>query len=228
MKIAVSKSNLPTKERILSVCVKLFWERGYKRTTVAEIVKLANVSNSSFQHFFRAKDGVLTELVRFMFAKQFQVARTHTDIKLPKVYIYALETTIQLLLTENNENLREIYIEAYSHDEALSFIQQETAKELHQIFGSYQPELTEEDFYILELGSSGLMRSYMSCQCDETMTMEKKLRSFLSSAMRMYCVPEAEIRSAIDFVLGLDLDQITQRVLNDLFNMLAVRFDFAE
>lgn len=228
MKIAASKSNLPTQERILSVCVKLFWERGYKRTTVAEIVKLANVSNSSFQHFFRAKDGVLTELVRFMFAKQFQVARTHTDIKLPKVYIYALETTIQLLLTENNENLREIYIEAYSHDEALSFIQQETAKELYQIFGSYQPELTEEDFYILELGSSGLMRSYMLCQCDKTLTIEKKLRSFLSSAMRMYCVPEAEIRSAIDFVLGLDLDQITRRVLNDLFNMLAVHFDFAE
>ena len=46
------------------MCVKLFLEQGYKKTTVAEIVQRAEVSNSSFQNIFRAKDGVLTELVR--------------------------------------------------------------------------------------------------------------------------------------------------------------------
>ena len=50
----------PTKKRILQVCVKLFLEQGYKKTTMAEIIAKSSVSSSSFQNIFRAKDGVLT------------------------------------------------------------------------------------------------------------------------------------------------------------------------
>lgn len=65
--MALTNASLPAKRRILTVCVKLFLEQGYKKTTVAQIVQGAEVSNSSFQNIFRAKDGVLTELVTFMF-----------------------------------------------------------------------------------------------------------------------------------------------------------------
>ena len=147
----------PTKKRILQVCVKLFLEQGYKKTTMAEIIEKSGVSSSSFQNIFRAKDGVLTELVQFMFENQFSMARSAASTKLPPVYVYAVETAIQMTLTELNENLREIYIEAYTQKEACEYIQRETAKELYQIFGSYQPELAERDFYELEIGSAGIM-----------------------------------------------------------------------
>ena len=65
--IAITSASLPTKKRILAVCVKLFLEKGYKQTTLAEINEKASVSYSQFQNIFRAKDGVLTELVEFMF-----------------------------------------------------------------------------------------------------------------------------------------------------------------
>lgn len=70
-------------KRILTVCVKLFLEQGYKKTTVAEIVHKAAVSNSIFQNIFRAKDGVLTELAEFMFSNQFSMARDVTGAQLP-------------------------------------------------------------------------------------------------------------------------------------------------
>ena len=108
--IALTKASLPAKKRILTVCVRLFLEKGYTKTTVADIVRLADVSNSSFQNIFRAKDGVLTELVHFMFENQFSTARSIAGAQLPPVYVYAVETAIQLTLTELNENLREIYI----------------------------------------------------------------------------------------------------------------------
>ena len=120
--IAITSASLPAKRRILTVCVKLFLEKGYKRTTVAEIVQKADVSNSTFQNIFRAKDGVLTELVEFMFDNQFGMARRITDADLPPVFVYAVETAIQLTLTELNENLREIYIEAYTQNEASEYI----------------------------------------------------------------------------------------------------------
>ena len=83
-----------TKKRILQVCVKLFLEQGYRKTTMAEIIEQAGVSSSSFQNIFRAKDGVLTELVQFMFENQFAMARSAASVKLPPVYVYAVETAI--------------------------------------------------------------------------------------------------------------------------------------
>ena len=224
--IALTNASLPAKKRILTVCVKLFLEQGYKKTTVAEIVQKANVSNSSFQNIFRAKDGVLTELVEFMFSNQFGAARKVAGTQLPPVYVYAVETAIQMTLTELNENLRDIYIEAYSHEEASEYIFRETAKELYQIFGPYQPQLTEQDFYALEIGSAGIMRGYMARPCDDVLTLEKKLDCFLSMSLRAYKVPEEEIHRVLAFMTELDIRAVAQQVMHQLFNALAMRFEF--
>ena len=173
----MTSASLPSKKRILTVCVRLFLEQGYKKTTVSEIVHKAEVSNSSFQNIFRAKDGVRTELAAFMFENQFAMARSTAGRQLPPVCVYAVETAIQMTLTELNENLREIYLEAYTQKEASEYILRETAKELFGIFGPYQPELT----------------------------LEKKLRLFLMMSLRAYHVPEAEIVQAVAFIEGLNM-----------------------
>ena len=212
--IASTNASRPSKKRILTVCVKLFLEQGYKKTTVAQIVQQASVSNSIFQNIFRAKDGVLTELAQFMFSNQFAMARSTAGTQLPPIYVYAVETAIQMTLTELNENLREIYIEAY------------TQKELYQIFSPYQPELTEQDFYFMEIGSAGIMRGFMAHPCDGELTLEKKLRTFLTMSLRTYHVPEDEIKKAVDFIGGMDIRAVSERVMHELFKALAMRFEF--
>ena len=201
----MTSASLPSKKRILTVCVRLFLEQGYKKTTVSEIVHKAEVSNSSFQNIFRAKDGVLTELVAFMFENQFSMARSTAGRQLPPVCVYAVETAIQMTLTELNENLREIYLEAYTQKEASEYILRETAKELFGIFGPYQPELTLQDFYDMDIGSAGIMRGFMAHPCDEELTLEKKLLLFLMMSLRAYHVPEAEIAQAVSFIGGLNM-----------------------
>lgn len=226
IRISITSASLPAKKRILTVCVKLFLEKGYRRTTLAEIIEKADVSYSTFQNIFRAKDGVLTELVEFMFSNQFAMARSAAGAQLPPVYIYAVETAIQMTLTELNENLREIYIEAYTQKEASDYIFRETAKELYQIFSPYQPELTEQDFYFMEIGSAGIMRGFMAHPCDEALTLEKKLRTFLTMSLRSYHVPEDEIKKAVDFIGGMDIRAVSERVMHELFKALAMRFEF--
>ena len=225
--MAHTSASLPTKKRILTVCVKLFLEKGYKKTTLAEIIEKAGVSYSSFQNIFRAKDGVLTELVEFMFKNQFAMARGAAGAKLPPICIYAVETAIQMTLTELNENLREIYIEAYTQEEASEYIHRETAKELHEIFGPYLPTLTAEDFYKMEIGSAGIMRGYMAHPCDETLTLENKLRLFITMSLRAYNVPKEEIEQTIRFVEGLDIRTISEQVMQALFESLAMHFEFS-
>lgn len=225
--MAITSASLPAKKRILTVCVRLFLEKGYKRSTLAEIIKKADVSYSTFQNIFRAKDGVLTELVEFMFSNQFAIARDEAGAKLPPVYVYAVETAIQMTLTELNENLREIYIEAYTEKEASEYILRETAKELHGIFGSYLPDATERDFYNMEIGSASIMRGYMAHPCDEELTLEKKLRLFLTMSLRAYNVPKEEVEQVIRFVEGLDIRAIAEQVMQKLFKALAMRYEFS-
>ena len=225
--MAITSASLPAKKRILTVCVRLFLEKGYKRSTLAEIIKKEDVSYSTFQNIFRAKDGVLTELVEFMFSNQFAMARDETGAKLPPVYVYAVETAIQMTLTELNENLREIYIEAYTEKEASEYILRETAKELHGIFGSYLPDATERDFYNMEIGSASIMRGYMAHPCDEELTLEKKLRLFLTMSLRAYNVPKEEVEQVIRFVEGLDIRAIAEQVMQKLFKALAMRYEFS-
>ena len=52
------------KRRIFKRPCSVLSEKSYTRTTVAEIVKEADVSISTFQNVFRTKDGVLVELVK--------------------------------------------------------------------------------------------------------------------------------------------------------------------
>lgn len=146
---------------------------------------------------------------------------------MPPVYVYAVETAIQMTLTELNENLREIYIEAYTQKEASEYIFRETTKELHQIFGPYLPGLTLRDFYEMEIGSASIMRGYMAHPCDDELTLEKKLRLFLTMSLRVYNVPNQEIDKAIHFVEGLDIRTISEQVMQQLFKVLAMHFEFS-
>ena len=224
--IASTNASRPSKKRILTVCVKLFLEQGYKKTTVAQIVQQASVSNSIFQNIFRAKDGVLTELAQSMFSNQFAMARSTAGTQLPPIYVYAVETAIQMTLTELNENLREIYIEAYTQNEASEYIFRQTAKELHAIFGSYHPEMTERDFYIMELGSAGIMRGYMAHPCSEDFPLEEKLDAFFRLSLGGYGVPAEEIERVVQKIRSLDIRAIAQGVMQQLFHALEMRYAF--
>ena len=116
------KDGIETKKKILAVCVRLFLEQGYRETTISQIVEEAGVARGSFQNLFPTKDAVLMELVKPMFGGQFGVARGLVGDSLPPVYAYAAETAIQLTLTELNESLREIYLEAYTLPDTAEYI----------------------------------------------------------------------------------------------------------
>ena len=216
-----------TKRKILTVCVRLFLEQGYKNTSVSQIVDEAGVARGSYLNLFPTKDKILLDLTETMFGGQFGMARSITDTKLPPVYAYALETAIQLTLTELNENLREIYIEAYSLPDTSEYIYLHTTAELKQIFSANFPDYSDSDFYEMEIGTAGLMRNYMARKCDIHFPLERKLSRFLTAAMRVYRVPEDELEQTVRFVERLDIRSIAERVMHSLFQTLAMHYDFS-
>lgn len=223
--MAITKTSYPTRKRILSTCVRLFLEQGYKRTTLAEIVEKADVSFSSFQNIFRAKDGVLTELVDAMFVLQFPPEQEAGA--LPPLDACVVDAAIQLTLTEQNENLREVYTEAYTQREALSRIHERMMPALQKIFQPYMPEADEAKFYALEVGSAALMRGFISEKCTESFTLEKKINTFLTMSMGAYGVPEEEQQRLLAYVASLDIHKLAEEAMYRLFNRLSVQYEFS-
>ena len=220
------KDGMATKQRILTVCVRLFLEQGYKNTSVSQIVDEAGVARGSYLNLFPTKDKILLDLVETMFSGQFSVARGIADQNLPPVFAYAVETSIQLTLTELNENLREIYIEAYSVPDTAEYIYLHTTAELKQIFGANFPDYSDSDFYEMEIGTAGLMRNYMARKCDIHFPLERKLSRFLTAAMRVYLVPEEEQARVLAFIGSIDIRELAVTVMHKLFTMLEMKYDF--
>lgn len=220
------KDGAKTRRKILSVCVRLFLQQGYKETTVTQIVREAGITRGSYQNQFPTKDAVLMELVKTMFSNQFDMARSIAGDDLPPVYTYAVETSIQLALTELNENLRELYIESYTHPDTAEYIYLQTTSELKNIFAPYLPDHSESDFYDMEIGTSGLMRSYMAKRCDIHFPLQRKLECFLTAAMRVYRVPEEDQEKVLAFIAVLDIEAVASEIVQKVFAMLEMKFDF--
>lgn len=220
------KDGAKTRKKILSVCVRLFLQQGYKETTVTQIVREAGITRGSYQNQFPTKDAVLMELVKTMFSSQFDMARSIAGDDLPPVYTYAVETSIQLALTELNENLRELYIESYTHPDTAEYIYLQTTSELKNIFAPYLPDHSEGDFYDMEIGTSGLMRSYMAKRCDIHFPLQRKLECFLTAAMRVYRVPEEDQEKVLAFIAVLDIEAVASEIVQKVFAMLEMKFDF--
>lgn len=224
--MAQRRDSAAARKRILSSCVKLFIEKGYANTTMAEIVREADVSNSTFQNIFHSKSGALMDLVEFMFVNQFRNARRMIPEGASPALTYALETSIQMALVEANENLREIYVEAYTFPQTAEYIFQQTSSEIYKIFSPYMPQCSESDFYELEIGTAGIMRSYMVKPCDKYFTLEKKIARFLSMTLDIYGVPKEEREKIIGYITTADIRGLVNRVMQDLFTELAMKFDF--
>ena len=220
------RSRCETRKKILTACVRLFLEQGYKNTSVSQIVNEAGVARGSYLNLFPTKDKILLDLTETMFGGQFGAARSIADSKLPPVYAYAVETAIQLTLTELNENLREIYIEAYTATDTAEYIYLHTTAELKEIFGGNFPDYSDSDFYEMEIGTAGLMRSYMAHKCDIHFPLERKLSRFLTAALRVYKVPEEEQGQVLAFIQTLDIKAIATDVMHKLFAILEMKYDF--
>ena len=190
------------KRRILTACVRLFLEKGYTNTKVAEILKEADVSAGSFQNIFRTKDGVLTELIGMMFSRQFGAVRPLAANAPSPVYLYAVETALQLAVTELSENLRDIYVEAYTFPATAEIIHRSTTAELQAAFSAYLPGCAECDFYEMELGTAGMMRGYMARRCDPYFTLERKIRRYPEHEPECAAGPRAGARAGHRFCGG--------------------------
>lgn len=199
--------------RMTYAAIRLFLENGYERTTTAAIAQAAGMSPSAFFAVFANKEALLLKLTKWMYEKQFVVTHELLGKDYDPVMFYAVEPAIQLYIAEKTEGLRELYVSSYSYAATANYIHQVVTDKLVELFGKEHPGYTRQDFYELELATSGMLRSFMARKCDRSFTMEQKLRRFLSCGMTIYGVDQEKQQEVIDRVLKMDLKSVADQLL---------------
>lgn len=200
------------RNKMLKAATFLFLEQGYDKTTTTQIAKAAGMSQASFFAAFESKEAILLELTKIMFSSQFVAAAAMMPTDDP-LLLYALETGLQLHITELSEPLRELYVATYSLPSTSEYVYQNTTEKLIKIFAPYLPEAQGNDFYELEIASASITRGFMARPCDLYFTMERKLRRYLSCCFRIYKVPQEVYAPVIEAALRRDLKSDAEKII---------------
>ncbi len=223
----ISQKGLLMRRKVLSASAKVFLERGYEKASAKMVAELLGVSNGSPFFHYGNKEGVLLELVRQMFAGQFRAAEQLMGTVTDPLLLYALETSLQIHITELSEPLRELYVTSYTLPGTTKFIVDSMTPKIKAIFGEFWPGADDRNFYELELASSGITRSFMREPCDESFTLERKLRLYFSCCFRMYNVPPERYEPVIEQAVGINLTQVAKHIIDRTVQQADEAFELA-
>ncbi len=211
----IQRKGIIRRNKILRSAVKLFLEGGYEKTTTANIAQAAGMAPSSFFAAFENKEALLYTLTESMFESQFDNAEKLIGSSADPLLVYAVETALQMYITELSEPLRELYVMAYSLPTTSEYIYQNTAKKVGALFKDYVPGAQEKDFYEMDIASAGVMRGFMAKHCDLYFTIDQKLKRFLGCCFTLYHVPQEKQDVVIGAVLAMELKPIAEKIIAD-------------
>ena len=211
----IQRKGIIRRNKILRSAVKLFLEGGYEKTTTANIAQAAGMAPSSFFAAFENKEALLYTLTESMFESQFDNTEKLIGSSADPLLVYAVETALQMYITELSEPLRELYVMAYSLPTTSEYIYQNTAKKVGTLFKDYVPGAQEKDFYEMDIASAGVMRGFMAKHCDLYFTIDQKLKRFLGCCCTLYHVPQEKQDAVIGAVLAMELKPIAEKIIAD-------------
>ncbi|MDY6903742.1 MAG: TetR/AcrR family transcriptional regulator [Thermodesulfobacteriota bacterium] len=149
------------KRKVLQAAKASFFEKGYARTPITEIMKKAGVANGTLYHFFKNKEDILLHLTREMFDMTIRVADgISKDTRNPWVNVY-IETAMQFSLVLYHPHIAEMYLIA--HESGL--ISAEITKRIHDrhafLFQRVFKDIGDDALYTRTLAVKGLIHSFI-------------------------------------------------------------------
>lgn len=218
-----TQENMSTRDKVLYAAASLFWEKGYERTAMVEIASRAGVNRGSVFFAVKNKENLLRILVSYVLESMFSSSHLIVGETDDPVLSYTVETALQLYMAESREEVRELAAVAYTLPTTSDLIYRKTAKRLMELLRPYNPDWEEKDFFEREIASGSIMRGYMARPCDLYFTMERKMRVFLETTLAIYHVPKEKTEEAIRFLSGLDFEDIAQRAIQKMLNVLKMK-----
>ena len=211
-------------KKVLTAATALFIQKGFERTTLMDIAKLSGVSKRVIIYEMNSKEGILVHLVDEFLDRVTQEsdaeATKHTDDKL---LIFMANEVLQIYMAEMSEDMRNLYLSAYSMPKTSEEVLRCRSAMLFERFGYMFPSFELKDFYELEIATMGIMRAYMSVPCDIYFTLEAKTDRLISTMLKIYDLDKKEISRVKDFIKEIDFEELARKTVDDVFDELNIR-----
>ena len=223
------RSEAETRElhrQIFMAATAMFLQKGYEKTTIADIARVSGVPKSKILYEMKSKEDILERLVeRFLDGvtrASDAVSKKLTDNRL---FIFMANEVLQIYMAEMNEDMRNLYLSAYSMPKTSESVLRRRTEKLFEKFGDIFPDFALKDFYELEIASIGIMRGYMTVPCDMYFTMEAKVNRLITTMLRIYELDSKTIAETIEFIKQIDFEAIADKAVADIFKELNINTD---
>lgn len=204
-------------KKVLRAAGKSFLTVGYEKTSIRMLEKTSGVNYGSIMYAFDSKENLVASLVAIVLEEQFRFASELIKDKTnDKILLYITETVLQLYLAESSDHMREMYNVSYSLPASTSKVQNTITDKLEYIFKEQFPNYEKKDFYYLELGAAGIMRSYMNRKCDMFLTMDVKVEKFIEVLLSIFHVDEMKIKEAVSFIKQFNFKETVPLFIENL------------
>lgn len=212
--MARTKQESPKRIAILSKAVELFFDVGFSQTSASLISSELGISKGNLTFHYPTKEHILDELVKMMCDFQWQAMKEATDEGKSYLLAYCLELTTMAAISEENEQMRDFYISAYSHPMTLDNIRLNDVKKLKQVFGEYCEDWTEQQYFEAECIVAGI--EYATLMTTEHSTnLHSRIEGALNSIMLIFGVPEEMRNTKLSKVFAMDYRAIGRKMLED-------------
>ena len=203
-----------TKLEIITEATKQFLEKGYTNTSANAVAKALDMSQGNLTFHYPTKEHLLAILVDKLCDFQWKRMEQEANDGISSVLAICLELTAMASACESDETIKDFFLSAYSSPLSLDIIRKNDAKRAKEVFGSYRPDWTDEQFAEAEILVSGIEYATLMTAGDPV-PLETRIAGALNNILGIYGVPEETRQIKLQKVFAIDYITLGKRVLDE-------------
>lgn len=106
------QNGIDTQEKILEACRKFFYEKGYDKTTFADISKATGINQSAIHYHFKSKENLLQIIYAESMRKNNELVEFYSDRSTSSLAKYFFGGEVYLYKAVKDKKYRRFYIDA--------------------------------------------------------------------------------------------------------------------
>ena len=203
-----------TRLDIIKCGTTMFLEQGYSQTSPRLVCEALDISTGNLTYYFPTKEHLLCELVDKLCKYQWKLMEEKAQEGFSSIMAICLELATMTAMCDGDAIARDFYESAYKSPFCLELIRKNDAHRAMEVFKTYCPDWTVEQFAAAELLVSGIEYATLTA-VGGPVFLEARIAGALNQILSIYHVP-AETRSTkIARVLSMDYRGIGRRMLQD-------------
>lgn len=193
---------------------KQFLEKGYSATTISAISKALDMSPGNLTFHYPTKEHLLAVLVDMLCDFQWKRMEKEADEGFSSIMAICLELASMASACEQDAVIKDFFLSAYTSPMCLDIIRRNDALRAMQVFASYRPEWTKEQFAEAEILCSGIEYATMMSAGDPV-PLEIRLAGALNNILGIYNIPPDVRETKIRRVFDMGYRNLGLRTFND-------------